>query len=84
MIATAEAAKEAQPAHHGSAGVSVPTVGLTDTVSGAQFAEIEEKIGQLGVPYTFLRLPAFAKNLWGFKCINVSQGAMISVLSCRP
>ena len=73
-VATAEAAKEA--------GVkfllvlSVPTANLTDTVFGAQLSEVEDKVGKLGVPYAFLRLPFFVENLWLFKDSIVGQGAI--------
>ena len=73
-IATAEAAKEA--------GVkfllvlSVPTVNLTDTIFGMQLSEVEDKVGKLGVPYAFLRLPFFVENLWLFKDSIIEQGAI--------
>ena len=73
-IATAEAAKEAGVKH--LLVVSVPTAGLTDTVFGAQCTEIEDTIKKLGVPHTFLRLPFFVDNLWGFKDSIVGQGAI--------
>ena len=73
-ITTAEAAKDTGVKH--LMVVSVITVNLKDTIFGAQFAEIEEKISKLGVSYTFLRLPAFAENLWGSKSTIVGQGAI--------
>ena len=73
-IATAEAAKEAGVKF--LLVVSVPTANLTDTVFGAQLSEVEDKVGKLGVPYTFLRLPFFVENLWGFKDSIAGQGAI--------
>ena len=73
-IATAEAAKEAGVKF--LLVVSIPTVNLTDTIFGAQLSEIEDKVGKLGVPYTFLRLPFFVENLWGFKDSIIGQGAI--------
>ena len=64
-IVTAEAAKTAGVKHVGV--VSVTTARLPNTIFGGQFAEIESTIGQLGVPYTFVRLPFFAENFWGSK-----------------
>ena len=62
---TAEAAKEAGVKH--LVVVSVLTAEHTDTVFGKQFHEIESFISKLGVPYTFLRLPIFVENYFGFK-----------------
>jgi uncharacterized protein YbjT (DUF2867 family) len=73
-IATAEAAKEAGVKF--LLVVSVLTADLTDTVFGAQLSEVEDKVGKLGVPYAFLRLPFFVENLWGFKDSIVGQGAI--------
>jgi len=64
IIATAEAAKEAGIKH--VVVVSVLTAELTDTVFGKQLKTVEEKISKLGVPFTFLRLPLFVDNCWGF------------------
>ena len=72
-IATAEAAKEAGVKH--LLVVSVPTAGLTDTVFGAQYTEIEDTIKKLGVPHTFLRLAIFVENLV-IKDSIVGQGAI--------
>ena len=74
VTTTAEAAKEA--------GVKFVMVvsgflaELSDTILGGQFSEIEDKVGKLGVPYAFLRLPFFVENLWGFKDSIVGQGAI--------
>ena len=73
-IATAEAAKEAGVKF--LLVVSVLTANLTDTVFGAQLLPIEDKVGKLGIPYAFLRLPFFVENLWGFKDSIVGQGAI--------
>lgn len=75
-IATAEAAKDAGVKY--LLVVSVSMVRLSDTIFGAQFTEIEDGIGQLGVPYTFLRLPFFLEimYMWRFKDSIVSQGAI--------
>ena len=73
-IATAEAAKDAGVKY--LLVLSIPTANLTNTVFGAQLSEIEDKIGKLGVPHTFLRLPFFVENLWGFKDSIVGQGAI--------
>ena len=64
-IKTAEAAKEAGVKH--LLVVSIPTAEHTDTVFGKQFNEIESSIPKLGVPYTFLRLPLFVENYFGYK-----------------
>ena len=64
-IKTAEAAKEAGVKH--LVVVSVPTAEHTDTIFGKQFSKIESSISKLGVPYTFLRLPLFVENYFGFK-----------------
>ena len=74
-VATAEAAKAAGVKH--LVVVSVVTARLSDTIFGKQFTEIEDKVEQLGVPYTFLRLPAFAENFWGSKPTIVGQGTII-------
>ena len=75
-ISTAEAAKEAGIMF--ILVVSVPTAELTDTVFGKQYAEIEGKISKLGVPYTFLRLPLFVENYFGFKDPIVKQSSIYS------
>ena len=64
-IHTAEAAKEAGVKF--ILVVSIPTAGLTDTIFGQQLSEIETNVSQFGVPYSFLRLPFFVENNWGFK-----------------
>ena len=71
---TAEAAKDAGVKH--LLVVSVTTARLTDTIFGGQFNQIENYIEQLGVPYTFLRLPYFLENLWGFKSTILDQGTI--------
>jgi uncharacterized protein YbjT (DUF2867 family) len=73
-ITTAEVAKEAGVKF--LLVISVPTANLIDTIFGAQLSEIEDKVGKLGVPYTFLRLPFFVDNLWLFKDSIVGQGAI--------
>ena len=73
-IATAEAAKEAGVKF--ILVVSVPTANLTDTIFGAQLSEVEDKVGKLGVPYAFLRLPFFVENLWLFKDSIAGQGTI--------
>ena len=78
-IATAEAAKDAGVKY--LLVVSVSTARLTSTIYGAQFSEIEDKIEELGVPYTVLRLPYFLENLWGSKDSIVGQGAISSPLN---
>ena len=75
-ISTAEAAKTAGVKHLGV--VSVTTARLPNTIIGRQFVEIESTIGQLGVPYTFVRLPFFAENFWGSKATIAAQGAIIT------
>ena len=65
VIATVEAAKMAGVKH--VLVVSVPVAGLEHTVFGKQFGEIETAVSKLGVPYTFLRLPAFFENNFFFK-----------------
>ena len=73
-ISTAEAAKEAGVKF--TLVVSLPTVELSDTVFGKQFTEIEYKISELGVPYTFLRLPLFVENYFAFKDSIVRQSSI--------
>ena len=75
-IATAEAAKEAGVKH--VVVVSVLTADLTDTVFGKQLKTVEEKISKLGVPFTFLRLPLFVDNYWGFKDPIVGKSSIFS------
>ena len=72
-IATAEAAKEAGVKF--ILAVSVPIASLTDTIIGRQLSELEGKISSLGVPYTFIRLPHFVDNNWGFKDTIQGQSA---------
>ena len=74
VTATAEVAKEAGVKF--VLVVSGVMANLTDTIIGAQFSEIEDEVGKLGVPYTFLRLPFFVENLWGFKDSITGQGAI--------
>ena len=64
-IKTAEAAKEAGVKH--LVVLSALTTEHKDTVFGKQFTKIEGAISKLGVPYTFLRLPLFVENYFGFK-----------------
>ena len=78
-IATAEAAKEAGVKF--ILAVSVPIASLTDTIIGRQFSELEGKISSLGVPYTFIRLPHFIDNNWGFKDTIQSQSAFYSPIN---
>ena len=73
-VATAEAAKDAGVKH--LLVVSVNIARLANTIFGGQFSEIEDKIEKLGVPYTFLRLPFFVDNFWGFKDKIVYQGTI--------
>lgn len=75
-IATAEAAKKAGVKY--VVVVSVLTADLTDTIFGKQLKEVEDKISKLGVPYTFLRLPLFVDNCWGFKDPIVGQSSIYS------
>ena len=64
-ISTAEAAKDAGVKF--LLVVSVLTADLTNTVFGAQFTKLERAVAQLGVTHSFLRLPLFVENYWGFK-----------------
>jgi len=64
-IKTAEAAKVAGVKH--LVVLSALTTEHTDTVFGKQFTEIEGFVSKLGIPYTFLRLPLFVENYFGFK-----------------
>lgn len=73
-VATAEAAKDAGVKH--LLVVSVNIARLANTTFGGQFSEIEDKIGKLGVPHTFLRLPYFVNNFWGFKDQIVNEGTI--------
>ena len=71
---TAELAKKAGVKH--IVVVSVNTADFTGSIIAQQFNDIEGKISSLGVPYTFIRLPAFFENVWGFKQTIISQGTM--------
>jgi len=73
-IATAQAAKEAGVKH--LLVVSSPLAEVTDSVYGQNFSKIETGVSQLGVPYTFLRLPLFVENYFGFKDSIKGQGAI--------
>ena len=73
-IATAASAKKAGVKH--IVAVSVPTAGKNDTIFGRQLAKLESGIKDLGVPYTFLRLPMFFENYWGFKDTIKGAGAI--------
>ena len=73
---TAELAKKAGVKH--IAVVSVNVSSLTDMIIGSQFHEIEVKISNLGVFYTFIRLPFFFENLRGFKDTIVKEGTIYS------
>ena len=65
--------------------VSVLTVEHTDTVFGKQFTEIEGIITKLGVPYTFLRLPLFVENYFGYKeTIQKMSTIIIPVNPTKP
>ena len=75
-VSSAELAKKAGVKH--IALVSVLTANFTDTVFGRQLTEVEHKVSKLGVPYTFIRLPIFTENFWGFKDTIVKQGAIYS------
>ena len=75
-IATAEAAKEAGVKH--LVVLSASLAPLKDNIFGAQLAKVEDFVKKLGVPYTFLRLPYFLDNFWGFKDTIVGQGTIYS------
>ena len=75
-MVTAEAAKEAGV--RAIAVVSVNVADQADTIIGGQFNEIEGRISKLGVPYTFVRLPYFVENMWGFKDSIIGQSSMYS------
>ena len=65
-IATAEAAKSAGVKHLVVvSGVSASSSGPKSDSLTHQWIEIESAIKQLGVPYTFLRLPWFMDNFFG-------------------
>ena len=78
-IKTAEAAKEAEVKH--LLVVSVLTAEHTDTVFGKQLTEIEGAITKLGVPYTFLRLPLFVENYFGYKETIQKMSTIITPLN---
>ena len=71
VIPTAEAAKEAGVEH--VAFISSP---LTETNSGHQLKEVEMKIKQLGVAYTFFYLSFFFENNFGFKDTIQGQSSL--------
>ena len=75
-IATAKAAESAGVKH--LAVVSAPTVALPDTVFGRQLTDIEESIKKLSIPYTFIRLPLFIENYFGFKDPIQGQSSIYS------
>jgi uncharacterized protein YbjT (DUF2867 family) len=74
VIATAGAAKRAGVKHQ--VIVSVLTADNTDTVFGRQCTKLETEVKALGVAYTFLRLPFFVENYWGFKDTIKGAGAI--------
>jgi len=49
---------------------------LPDTSFGQQFIDIEQHIASLGVSYTFVRLPYFLENIYGFKQSVEAQNAV--------
>ena len=75
-ISTAEAARDAGVKF--LLVVSVLTADLTDTIFGAQFSKLERAVAQLGVTYSFLRLPLFIENYWGFKDTIKGQSTFYS------
>ena len=75
-IATAEIAKDAGVKY--LLVLSVSMVTQTNIIFGAQMSEVEDKIGKLDVPHTFLRLPYFVENLWLFKDSIVDEGQIYS------
>ena len=78
-IATAEAAKEAGVKF--ILVVSIPTISLKHTIFGKQFIDLERKLPSLGVPYTFIRLPFFVDNNWGFKDTIQGQSAFYAPIN---
>ena len=75
-ISTAEAAKEVGVKHLMAVSVHVTVAKIGDTILGAPYAEVEDAITKLGVPFTILRLPNFADNLWSHKRSIVGQGVI--------
>ena len=73
-VSTAEYAKKAGVKHQ--LIVSVLTADNQNTVFGRQCTQIETGIKALGVNYTFLRLPLFFENYFGFKDTIKSAGAI--------
>ena len=71
-IATAASAKKAGVKH--VLAVAVPNLNK-DTLSTPEFY-VETKIKALGEPYTFLRLPMFLENYFGFKDTIKGAGAI--------
>lgn len=72
-ISTAEYANQAGVKHIVAITGSVST--LTDTIIGAQLADIESKISKLGLPHTFLHLPMFMENYLTLKD-SIVQGTI--------
>ena len=74
-ISTAESAKQAGVKH--IAVVSGPQADLPYSQIGRQLSEVEAKVSNLGVPYTFIRLPMFMENYsWFLKGTSRGQGSI--------
>ncbi|XP_065185051.1 uncharacterized protein LOC135815656 [Sycon ciliatum] len=63
----------------GAAGVgfilalSICTADCPETIFGKHFSDIENHVRAAGVPYTFLRLPAFYENIWAHQKTIMGQ-----------
>ena len=75
-IATAESAKKAGVKHQVT--VTMPSYGKKDTFLQKQLIEIENAVKGLGVSYTFLGLPLFYENNFGFRDTIKGAGAIYS------
>ena len=60
VVETAKEAKEANVKH--LLVVSVPLAEKDDTIFGRQYSAIENSVANIGLPYTFVRLPFFMEN----------------------
>jgi uncharacterized protein YbjT (DUF2867 family) len=75
-LATAKAAKRAGVKHQVIISVLMADSIDTGIPASRPFVKIEREIKALDVAYTFLRLPFFVENYWGFKDTIKGAGAI--------
>ena len=77
-VATAVSAKNAGVKHQ--VIVSLFTPERWGSILGGEFAKLEKDIEALGIAFTFLRLPSFVENYFGFKDTIKSQSVIANPL----